>query len=233
MPVDLNIDLGELADEPEELYALATVANIACGGHAGDAASMRTALERAKRHGARVTAHPSFPDRERFGRARMEIAPAELYRSVMDQVSELGALARAAGMSLFGVKAHGALYHAAAEDAAIAAAFLDGAISAWPSAMVVVGPTYGLLAAESAARGMRYAREGFADRGYGPTGKLIARGEPNALIADPSQCAEQAVRLAREGDVETLCVHGDGPHALATARAVRALLERESLLAKP
>jgi UPF0271 protein len=157
--VDLNIDLGELADEPEELYALATVVNVACGGHAGDAASMQKALRRARRYRALVAAHPSFPDREHFGRVAMAISPAELYRAVVEQVSALAAVARESGVALFGVKAHGALYHVSADDSALAAALLDGTIAAWPAPLVVVGPSLGVLAAESKARGLGYARE--------------------------------------------------------------------------
>lgn len=231
--VDLNIDLGELADEPEELYALATVANVACGGHAGDEASMRRAVRWARAHGTRVAAHPSYADREHFGRVRLEVPPAELYRAIVDQVSALGAVARAEGVAIVGVKAHGALYHACAGDRVSAAAFLDGAISAWPSGLVVVGPPHGVLAEESRARGLAYAREGFADRRYAAPGKLVPRAEPNALIEDAGECAAQAARLARGGEIETICVHGDGPNALATARGVRAELARASLLVKP
>jgi UPF0271 protein len=230
--VDLNIDLGELAGEPEELYALATVANIACGGHAGDEASMRRAVRWARAHGTRVAAHPSYADRDHFGRVRIDLPAAELYRAIVDQVSALGAVARAEGVAIAGVKAHGALYHACAADRVTAAAFLDGAISAWPAALVVVGPPDGILAEESRARGLAYAREGFADRRYAAPGKLVPRSEPNALIEAASDCAAQAARLAREGEVDTICVHGDGPKALATARAVRAELERALLLAR-
>jgi UPF0271 protein len=230
--VDLNIDLGELADEPEELYALATVANIACGGHAGDELSMRRALRRARRYRTFVAAHPSYADRENFGRVPLDVPPGELYRSIVEQVSALARVARAAGAPIFAVKAHGALYHACAADRVTAAAFLDGTISAWPAPLVVVGPPHGVLAEESRARGLSYAREGFADRRYAPSGELVARGEPNALIETPGACAAQAARLARDGEVDTVCVHGDGPNALATARAVRGELERASLLAK-
>jgi UPF0271 protein len=228
--VDLNIDLGELEGEDEELYALATVANVACGGHAGDEATMQRAVDLARRHRTRVAAHPSFADRAHFGRLLIEVEPAELYQAIVDQVSALGAVVRAAGMDLFGVKPHGALYHAAAATPVTAAALLDAAVAAWPAPLVVVGPSYGVLAEESRRRALAYAREGFADRGYDAAGKLIPRGEPGALIEEPMQCAEQAVRLARSGAADTICVHGDGPRALETARAVRDRLEREGLL---
>jgi UPF0271 protein len=233
MSVDLNIDLGELPGEPEELYATATVVNIACGGHAGDEASMRQAAHWARKYGARVAAHPSFPDRENFGRAPVPMPASELYRSIVDQVSALASVARQLGIGLFGVKPHGALYHVCAEDRTAAAAVLDGVVAAWPDGLVIVGPPYGVLHEESRVRGLAYAREGFADRRYGPGGKLVPRSEPGALLVDPESCADQAARLAREGTVETICVHGDGPRAVDTARAVRMRLERESLLAEP
>src|SRR5579859_7331846 len=127
--VDLNIDLGELPDEPDELYALATVVNVACGGHAGDAASMRRATQLAMRHGARIAAHPSYPDREQFGRARMPIPASVLYESIVDQTDALAHIVREVGARLWGAKPHGALYHAAAEDPAVAGAFLDAVVA--------------------------------------------------------------------------------------------------------
>jgi UPF0271 protein len=171
-----------------------------------------------------------LPDKAHFGRVLIELAPAELYQAIVDQVSALGAVLRDAGMDLFGVKAHGALYHAAATTPLTAAALLDAVVAAWPAPLVVVGPPYGVLAEESLRRGLGYAREGFADRGYDAAGKLIPRGEPGALLEEPHECAEQAARLARSGAVETICVHGDGPRAVETARAVRDRLERERLL---
>ena len=230
MAVDLNIDLGELPDEPDELYALATVVNVACGGHAGDAASMTRAISLAMKHGARIAAHPSYPDREQFGRARMPIPLDMLYTSIIDQVSALKDIAVQLGATLWGAKPHGALYHAASEDAQLAAALLDAVVAACPDGPVIVGPPWGHLESASRARQLGYQREGFADRAYDASGKLVPRGEAGDVLVDPAACAEQAVRLARAGNVETLCVHGDGPHALAVARAVRTALEKTALL---
>ncbi len=218
--VDLNIDVGELPDESEELYPLATVVNVACGGHAGGAMSMRRSVERAIRAGARIAAHPSYPDREQFGRARMAIPLSILYESVVEQVDALVHVVRTLGATLWGAKPHGALYHACVEDPGVAAAVLDAIVAAWPDGPTIVGPPAGHFAESSAARALAYVREGFADRRYDPSGRLLARGEPGALLDDPNVAAEQAVRLAEAGDVETLCVHGDTPNALAIARAV-------------
>src|SRR3954469_2735987 len=125
--VELNIDLGELPGEPAELFALATTVNVACGGHAGDKASMARALSFAMARGARVAAHPSYPDREGFGRTSMAIAPADLARAIEEQCAALATIARRLGYAVARVKPHGALYHDAARDPAIAAALLDGA----------------------------------------------------------------------------------------------------------
>jgi UPF0271 protein len=229
--VELNIDLGELADEPEELYALATVVNIACGGHAGDVDSMRHAIDQAVRHGAKIAAHPSYPDRDTFGRARMAIPLHLLYESIHEQVANLVMLADE--HALWGVKLHGALYHAASEDEKLAAAVLDAIVAAVPNGVTIVGPPYGHLEAQCRERGLDYCREGFVDRRYTEDDKLVPRGQPDALLEEPGECAEQAIRLARSGRVETLCVHGDSPRALEVARIARAALEREGLLVHP
>ena len=217
----LNVDLGELADEPEELYALADVANIAAGGHAGDAASMRAAATLCARYDAMVAAHPSYPDRAGFGRVSQAIAADELARCVEAQCA---ALARACGsLRVVAVKPHGALYHDAARSPALADAVIEGARAALGD-VVIVGPPGGALREAAVRFGLSYAREGFADRAYGADGLLVPRTQKGAMIDDPVRAATQAVRLAREG-LETICVHGDGPHAVAIARAVRAALD--------
>jgi UPF0271 protein len=228
--VDLNVDLGELEDEPEELYAIATVVNVACGGHAGDRSSMQRAVRLAMSSGARIAAHPSYPDREQFGRARMAIPLSVLYESIVDQVDALAHVVREARAALWGAKPHGALYHAAAEDAGVAGAFLDAVVASWPDGVTIVGPPEGHLEEQSRARELAYAREGFADRRYGDDGKLLARSHAGALIYDPDACAAQALALARGGEVSTICVHGDTPNAVIIASTVRSALEREGLL---
>src|SRR5439155_6782135 len=131
-----------------------------------------------------------------------------------------------------GAKPHGALYHAAAYDAGIAAAFLDAIVAVCANdlpELAIVGPPEGQLGVEARARRLVYAREGFADRRYGANGKLLPRSEPGGVLFDPEACAEQAVAIARTGDVETICVHGDTPNAAFIARTVRDALEREGL----
>jgi UPF0271 protein len=231
-PLSLNVDLGELPDEPEELYALATVANVACGGHAGDEGSMRRACALAKAHGCGIAAHPSYPDRAGFGRRSLAIDLAALRATIAAQCRALAQAARAEGLEVATVKPHGALYHDVSRDPAIAAAVLAGvedALERRPLALVVPSEA-SALAALAKARGHCVMREGFADRGYAADGSLLPRGEPGALLADPRGAAAQAIALARSGRYETLCVHGDGPHARSIAEAVRAALVAEGVL---
>jgi UPF0271 protein len=216
----LNIDAGELSNEPEELYALAHVVNVACGGHAGDDRSMRRVIAFCNQFGTRVGAHPSYPDRAGFGRAPMTIASDALLASIAEQCHALVSCARAEGdATLAFVKLHGALYHAANADAAIARAALRGAVEALGWEITVIGPPRGETITCARELGLRYAREGFADRGVRGDGSLVPRGEPGASIDDPKLAVERA--RAVMNDVDTICVHGDGPTALAIARAVR------------
>lgn len=220
--VELNIDLGELPDEPKELFTLATTANIACGGHAGDAASMARALSFAMARGVHVAAHPSYPDREGFGRTRLAITPFDLAASVAAQCAALQAIASRLGYPVARVKPHGALYHDAASDPAIAEAVIDGAIRGLAApAIEIVGPPRGALLDLAVKRGLGYQREGFADRAYRPDGSLVPRSEPGAVIVDAGLCVRQAIALASSGRYETLCVHGDTKGAVAIAGAVR------------
>jgi UPF0271 protein len=224
----LNIDLGELSDEPEDLYSCAHIANIACGGHVGDAASMRKAIALCGAHGTRIGAHPSFPDREGFGRRPLPIGASALRDAVAGQCAELASVARAAGARVEFVKAHGALYHVARDDADLADALLAGAVAALGSSITWIGPPVGALASGAARARLAYAREGFADRATRPDGTLVPRGEPGALLLDPHAAADRARELARSGQVDTICVHGDTPGAAAIARAVRAAIDSTS-----
>jgi UPF0271 protein len=225
LPFDLNIDLGELENEPEELYELATTVNLACGGHAGDERSMRRGIELALRSGARIAAHPSYPDREHFGRMRMTMTAAALYEAVVDQCAELAELAKRAGGAVAAVKPHGALYHDARSDENVSAPLLDAVTAVFPEGVVMIGPPEGVFAAGALTRGLGYAREGFADRRYGADGQIVPRSAPLAVLDDPDACARQAIDLAASGRFDTLCVHGDNPRAVLVARKVRRALE--------
>ena len=214
----LELDAGERDDEPEALWALFDVLNVACGGHAGDDASMRrVAAFCAARQYPRVGAHPSYPDREGFGRRTLDLAPDALAREIERQCAALAAIA---GIVRW-MKPHGALYHDAAASSSLATALVTGAVSALGSGIAVIGPARGALRDAAEAAGLAYLREGFADRGTRGDGSLIPRGEPGALVVDPARAAEQARALVASGTVDAICVHADTPGALAIARAVR------------
>ncbi len=219
-----ELDAGEHDDEPEELWRAVDALNVACGGHAGDAASMARVIAFCARTGVRVGAHPSYPDRDGFGRRTLVMTPDALATSVEAQCAALAAIARDAGVRVEHVKPHGALYHDAARDPALAGAVVGGAALALGDAIAVIGPPAGALARAAAARGLRYLREGFADRGTRPDGSLIPRGEPGALIEDPAVAAARALSLATGATIDAMCVHADTPGALAIVHAVREAL---------
>ena len=220
----LNVDGGELDDEPIELYALADVIHVACGGHAGDDASMERVTRACSAVGTRVGAHPSYEDREGFGRRAQTVAPDVLAASIAAQCSRLLAIAKRAGVELASMKPHGALYHAANADDALARACVDGAVRVLGSGVAIVGPAGGALERAAGAAGVRFQREAFADRGVRADGSLVPRGEPGALIVDPAVAAARTRELVARGNVDTLCIHGDTPGAVVIARAVREAL---------
>jgi len=242
--IDLNADLGETVDgvptaDDDAMFAVISSASIACGGHAGDAASMSAAVERAARTGVAIGAHPSYVDRANFGRTATDVDARTLQNQVAAQLAAL----RHAGADIRYVKPHGALYHAAGADPQTARA-VALAVAELAEALGRPVPILGLGAAlegASADAGLPFRREAFLDRGYRPDGTLVPRGEPGDLLHDPKAAAERAVRLVREGtvvaadgsivrvDAASLCLHGDSPAAVAMARAVRAALDAEGI----
>ena len=223
MPVILNIDAGELPDEPDALLATAHRIHVACGGHAGDETTMRKTVAAAKKHGVEVAAHPSYEDRAGFGRRTLQVAPDVLGVQVASQCTALVAIARDLGVTVVGAKPHGALYHDTLRDRQLAGSVLEAIVRViGPAAQIVTQP--GALMELSRLRGLRALREGFADRGVGPDGRLIPRGQPGAMIEEPARAAAQAQALVALVAIDTVCVHGDGPNALAIARAVRRAL---------
>jgi len=226
--IDLNADAGEGCDS-EELFAALSSINVACGGHAGDEASMRAALAGAHDCGLAAGAHPGYPDPERFGRVESGLPAGAIAATVLRQVGQLAALSRESGLRLSHVKPHGALYHRVSHDAEAARALVS-AVAALDEDLAIVGfPGSELLAAARDA-GLTPIAEGFADRGYGADGRLLPRGEPGALLTG-DRAVEQAVELA--ATVRTLCVHSDSPGAASTARAVRRGLEAAGFAVVP
>jgi UPF0271 protein len=221
----LNIDAGELPGEPEALYALAHLVNIACGGHAGDEASMARVLGFCKRFTTMAGAHPSYADREGFGRRALQVAAEDLEASVRTQLRALARIAERTRVPVAHVKPHGALYHAANRDAALARAVVRASQAALGGPLTIVGPAGGALEEAARSHGLAFAREGFADRGVMPDGSLIPRGTPGDMITDPPVAAARARQLAASGSVDTICVHGDTEGSVDIARAVRRELD--------
>lgn len=218
--VRLNADVGEGGDDAA-LYPWLDEANIACGGHAGDERSMRTALDRCAAHGVAPGAHPGFPDRATFGRVLpAAFDAAQVGEALVRQVAALARAADALHLPLAHVKLHGALYHRCALDADLAVALatrLRDACGGLPTVWLAGSPGWSRLA----AAGFAVRAEGFIDRGYRTDGTLVPRGEPGDLITDPALAAAQAERLARGGRCDTLCVHSDSPGAVAILREAR------------
>ncbi|MFN0245281.1 MAG: LamB/YcsF family protein [Kofleriaceae bacterium] len=234
----LNLDAGELPDESPDLWALFDILNIACGGHAGDHSSMSRVVGFCVASSIAIGAHPSYPDRDHFGRRTPDIDAEDLHAALISQMRSLARIALSHGAHVSFAKPHGALYHDASRDPALAVLVVDaidvtlGARSDGSDASVtVIGPR-GNLGSAARAAGLAYAVEGFADRAMRPDGSLVPRTEPNALITSPAAAAAQAVALARgtstdvASRIDTICVHADTPGAIDIARAVRAALGR-------
>jgi len=240
--IDLNSDLGEGAGHDAEIMPLITSANIACGGHAGDERTMRETIALALKHGVAIGAHPGYPDRANFGRNPMNMDPLALIESVAGQIRGLVELASAADAKVTHVKAHGAMYNQADNDAGIAKSIAIGIYDDARGAdlLVFAAPRSKMLEA-ARAMDLRVAREGFIDRAYEPDGTLRSRKLPGAVHTDPTVAAAQALSFLKEGgvrahdgsflklEVDTLCFHGDTPGAPAIAAAVREALAREGV----
>lgn len=216
MRVDLNSDLGEGCDSDADLMGLITSANVCCGFHAGDALTASRTIILAAAHGVRLGAHPGYADREHFGRRELDLPGAQVRAELIFQVSALQGLACAHGTRIAYIKLHGGLYNQANRDPALAELVAG-------TARILGLPLMGLpgSALEAACREVGYIREGFADRRYRADGSLVPRSEPDAFVTDPVEAVSQALWLIRERGVESLCVHGDNPQALALVRELR------------
>ena len=203
--IDLNSDIGEgLPEETDlEILRLVTSANVACGGHAGDLSTMRRTAEACVRLGVRIGAHPSYPNREDFGRVSIPMAAAELFRSAIDQVGTLSSIAKEAGGRVEYIKPHGALYHDRESSPEVSEVVEEAARK---FALPLMGMSGSI-------------KEGFIDRRYLDDGTLAPRSLPDALITDPDVAGDQALALAPA--VDSLCVHSDTPNAAELLRAAR------------
>jgi UPF0271 protein len=236
--IDFNCDLGEGCGDDAAIMPWITSANIACGAHAGDDATIRETLRLCREHGVTVGAHPGYADRAHFGRREMTLPRAELVALVRDQIASMAAFALEQGIVLRHVKPHGALYNQSARDPDIAAAIAEAVHGHDPSLRLIgLSGTVSIAAAETA--GLRTAHEVFAERGYGADGRLLPRGTPGAVL-DTDAAIDQALTFAQRGEVvsrtdgvaggtlrlqaDTLCLHGDRDDAAALARALHAAL---------
>ena len=234
--MDINADIGEGYDDVG-LMPYLTRASIACGGHTGDARSMDAALTLAAEYGVAVGAHPSYPDREGFGRRDWAATPEQIAQWVTQQIEALAKIAASKGMRLAHVKPHGALYNAAAQQDVIATAIAQ-AVKDWDASLILLGLSGSRLIEAGRSVGLTVMQEVFADRRYQPDGQLVSRETPGALITDPETAADQAYALARsqaivtlEGNplrlaADTLCLHSDTPGASEIAHAIAQALNR-------
>jgi UPF0271 protein len=242
MRIDLNADAGEsfgvwsMGDD-HVLFEQITSVNIACGLHAGDPSVMRETVRRAADADLRVGAHPGYPDLQGFGRRSMGLTPREVEDLVLFQVAALAGVARAEGVRVAHVKAHGALYNQAARDRVVASA-IARAVGRLDADLVFVGLAGSAMLDAAREVGLRVEAEAFADRAYLPDGSLAPRSQAGSVIHDPSIVAARAVRIVRDRCVtcldgrsditvhaDTLCIHGDTPGASALAARIREALE--------
>lgn len=240
--VDLNCDMGESFGAYQmgtdlQIMPLVSSANIACGFHAGDPSVMHKTLVAAVAQGVAIGAHPGLPDLVGFGRRTMQITPQEAYDMVVYQVGALAGFAKVAGVSLHHVKPHGALYNMAAKDRALADA-IARAVRDIDASLVLYGLAGSELIRAGEAAGLKVASEVFADRSYQADGSLTPRSQPNALLESDEDAVQQVLTMVTEKRVkavtgewvaleaDTICIHGDGAHALSFAHKVKAALQQ-------
>lgn len=239
--IDLNADVGEGCNSDAELLTLVSSANIACGFHAGDALMMLACVRESIKNGVAVGAHPSFPDRDNFGRTAMQLPPETVYAQTLYQVGALAAIVQAEGGLLRHVKPHGMLYNQAATDSVLADAIARAVLAVNP-ALILVGLAGSELIRAGERLGLPTRQEVFADRGYQASGQLVPRSQPGALIANEEQALAQTLEMIQRGRVrsiegqwtsvnaQTVCLHGDGEHALAFARRLRAAFAAQGII---
>jgi len=240
MIVDLNADLREGCAHDEALLQLVSSANIACGFHAGDAQTMQQSVRWALKYGVAIGAHPGFPDRENFGRTAMQLPAETVYAQVVYQLGALAAITRAQGGKMVHVKPHGMLYNQAATDAVLADAIARAVYDVDP-ALRLVGLAGSELIRAGERLGLTTREEVFADRRYQHNGTLVPRSQPDAMIESDELALDQTLAmvqqkkvLSREGvwepvNADTVCLHGDGEHALTFARRLRAAFNEQAI----
>ena len=242
--IDLNADVGEGCGQDAQLMLLISSANIACGLHAGDAESMREAVRIARDNGVAIGAHPSFPDREHFGRREMQMSAEELQQCIVAQIESLAEIAASAGTRLHHVKPHGALYNMAARDKELAETVAAAVQSVDPS-LKLFGLAGSVSVTAAARAGLIAVNEVFADRAYRADGSLLPRDQPGSVLHDEAEVAARAVAIVRDRAfvavdgtrvaiaADTICVHGDTPGAAALAKRIRDALAAAGISVAP
>lgn len=235
MIIDLNCDLGEGFSNDAELMTLISSANIACGYHAGDVDTMRRSVDLAVQNGVAIGAHPGFQDKENFGRRELQLTQQNYYDLVLEQLQILDLVARSAGAALHHVKPHGALYNMAARDPELAHTLALAVLDFNPT-LILYGLSGSVSISEAQALGLRTANEVFADRSYQSDANLTPRSQAGVLLDSQEKCLQQVVEMVLENKVratdgskvsiraETICLHGDGQHAVEFARVLRRFL---------
>lgn len=238
--VDLNCDMGEGAGNDGAIMPHISSANIACGYHAGDAQTIDDTILLALKFGVSIGAHVSFLDKANFGRTEMRLAPAEIYELVQQQLYIFKEIADHRGASIRHVKPHGGLYNLSAKDRSVAKA-IAGAVQRFDGSLLLFGLSGSCSVDEAKAAGLKAASEVFADRVYRDDGSLVPRSGPNALIGDIEKAVAQVMGIIRQGmvttisgkqvalDADTVCIHGDGPHAAQLASAISSALKRDGI----
>ncbi|TVY09225.1 LamB/YcsF family protein [Paenibacillus cremeus] len=244
--VDLNCDMGESfgaysLGRDAEILAHVTSANIACGFHAGDASTMRKTVKLALEHGVGIGAHPGLQDLIGFGRRKMDISPQEAYDIVVYQIGALWGFVRSEGGKLQHVKAHGELYNMAALNAGLAEAIAEAVYKVDPE-LILLGLAGSELVTAGKKAGLRTASEVFSDRTYQSNGSLTPRRQPDAMITDEQESVKQVIRMVNEGKIlsrqnedvsiqaDTICIHGDGLHALEFAQTIHTSLKQAGII---
>ena len=231
MSTIINCDMGEGVGNDELIMPFIHSANIACGYHAGDAATMQQTVELCLKYKVAIGAHPSFFDRENFGRTEMKLEQEEIYDLISQQLFILNETVAGFDTKLLHVKPHGALYNMSAKDSLLAKT-IARAVKDFDASLIVVGLSGSYSVSEAKALGLKSANEVFADRSYQDDGSLTPRSQSNAIIDDTEKVVQQVVQMINEGTVttksgkkipivaETICIHGDGKQAVDFAKAI-------------
>jgi len=217
---DINCDLGEGLDNDALIMPFISSANIACGYHAGDADIMQRTVELCLKHKVNIGAHPSFLDRENFGRKETELPPQDIYELITQQLIILDEIAGSFEVKMHHVKPHGALYNMSARDPLIAQVIAK-AVRDFDDQLILFGLKGSHSISEGKKIGLKTMDELFADRRYNKDGSLVSRSDPRALINDADEMLEHVRDMIQQGNAnETICIHGDGSHAVEFAKAI-------------